>query len=73
VDLYGEHGAQFFADALQIPLRTWVNYESGVLVPADIVLRVIAVAQVNPYWLLTGQGEKYDYRCRKANHTAGVF
>jgi hypothetical protein len=59
-DMYGEHGAQFMADALGIPLRTWMNYEAGVVMPAKIVLQVIDTIHVNPSWLLTGRGEKYD-------------
>jgi hypothetical protein len=61
-DLYGEYGSQFLADALEIPLETWLNYESGVVMPAEIVLQLIAIASVNPYWLLTGQGEMYYQR-----------
>jgi hypothetical protein len=59
-DMYGEHGAQFMADALGIAVRTWTNYEAGVVMPAKIVLQVIDTMQVNPSWLLTGRGEKYD-------------
>jgi DNA-binding transcriptional regulator YiaG len=58
-DMYGEHGAQFLADALKIPLRTWVNYESGVTMPAQAVLQLIELTRINPHWLLTGQGQKY--------------
>ena len=58
-DLYGEH-AQFMADALGVPLRTWLNYESGVTVPAYVVLQLIVLARVNAHWLLTGKGEKHD-------------
>jgi hypothetical protein len=61
-DMYGEYGSQFLADALEIPLQTWLNYESGVGMPADIVLELIVMASVNPYWLLTGQGEMYGQR-----------
>jgi hypothetical protein len=58
--MYGEHGAQFMADALGIALRPWMNYEAGVVMPAKIVLQVIDTMHVNPSWLLTGRGEKYD-------------
>jgi len=58
-DMYGEHGAQFLADALEIPLGTWVNYESGVMMPAQAVLQLIELTRINPHWLLTGQGQKY--------------
>ena len=60
--LYGEHGAQFLADALGGPLETWSNYESGIVVPAYIVLQLIVMARINPVWLLTGQGEMHDQR-----------
>ena len=43
-DLYGEHGGQFLADALGIPLRTWLNYESGVVMPAQVVLQLIVLS-----------------------------
>jgi hypothetical protein len=68
-DLYGEHGAQFLADTLHIPLRTWLNYEVGVTVPAAVVLRLIDMAHVNPRWLLTGEGNKYDRRSITASST----
>ena len=60
-DLYGEHGVQFLADALGIPPQAWLNYEAAVTMPADVVLKLIVTARVNPNWLLTGHGEKYDY------------
>ena len=64
-ELYGVRGGQFLADSLQVPLRTWLNYESGVTMPADVVLQLIVVAGVNPHWLLTGQGERFDHRSRQ--------
>jgi hypothetical protein len=68
-ELYGEYGAQFLADALEIKVRTWLNYESGVIMPAQVVLKLIDIAQVNPHWLLTGQGDPHDYR--RCNGTTG--
>jgi hypothetical protein len=59
-DLYGEYGAQFLADALELPLRTWVNYERGVTIPAEVILELIEMTRVSPCWLLTGRGPKYD-------------
>jgi hypothetical protein len=59
-DLYGEHGAQFLADDLGVPLQTWMNFESGVIIPAKIVLKLIVATNVNPGWLLSGKGEKYS-------------
>lgn len=64
-DFYGEHGCQFLADALGIPLRTWLNYESGITMPGEVILGLIVMARVSPDWLLTGQGEKYDHRSRQ--------
>ena len=65
----GEHGARFLADALEIPVETWLNYESGVTTPAYLVLKLIDIARVNPHWLLTGQGDPRD--CRKSHHETG--
>jgi hypothetical protein len=60
--LYGEYGAQLLADALEIRVETWLNYESGVTMPAHVVLKLIDIARVNPHWLLTGQGDPHDHR-----------
>jgi hypothetical protein len=57
--MYGEY-AQFLADALEIRVETWLNYESGVTMPAQVVLKLIDVARVNPHWLLTGQGNLHE-------------
>src|SRR5262249_29466081 len=59
-DFYGEHGAQCLADALGLPLRTWMNYERGVVIPAEVILKVIETTAVSPCWLLTGRGPKYE-------------
>jgi hypothetical protein len=61
-DLYGPHGAQFLADALDLPLRTWVNYERGVTIPAGVILRLIVATGVGPRWLQSGLGPKYPAR-----------
>ena len=57
-DLCGEFGGQLLADALKLPLQTWLKYESGAVVPAKVVLQLIVMARINHDWLLTGQGEK---------------
>ena len=59
VELFGEHGGPQLAHLLGIPARTWYNYEIGVTVPAEVMLRFIEVTLVEPRWLLSGQGEKY--------------
>jgi hypothetical protein len=58
-DFYGVHGAQFIADALDVPRDTWMNYEQGVTIPGIVVLKLIDATGANPRWLLTGKGEKY--------------
>ena len=58
-DLYGEHGGPLLAETLQIPFRTWHNYEVGCTIPAPTILRFIELTETNPRWLLTGEGEKY--------------
>jgi hypothetical protein len=60
VELFGEHGGPKLAQLLGIPARTWYNYEMGVTVPAEAILRFIEVTSVEPRWLLSGQGEKYQ-------------
>jgi hypothetical protein len=59
MDLFGDKGATEVARALEVPSRTWYNYERGVTVPAEVLLRFIALTRVEPQWLLDGQGEKY--------------
>jgi hypothetical protein len=48
------------ADALQLPVRTWVNYESGITVPALVMLRFIMLTGACPRWLLTGDPPRYS-------------
>lgn len=61
-DLYGEHGAQFLADALGLLVRTWDNYERGVTIPAVWILKLIEATGISPRWLLMGRGPKYPGR-----------
>ena len=60
-ELYGNHGAPQLARRLGIPPRTWYNYEKGVTVPAEIILRVINVTSVEARWLLNGNGPKFRH------------
>ena len=60
-ELYGEHGGPLIAEALQIPFRTWYNYENGCTIPATAILRFIELTGTTPHWLLTGCGEKYSF------------
>jgi len=45
------------AEYLNIPLATWLNYEQGVAMPADIMLEFLEVTGANPRWLLSGDGQ----------------
>jgi hypothetical protein len=58
-ELFGEHGGPELARRLGLPARTWYNYETGVTVPAEVLLSFIDQTGVNPLWLLAGQGPKY--------------
>jgi hypothetical protein len=44
---------------MQLPVRTWENYETGVTIPATVILGFIEVTGAHPKWLLTGEGERY--------------
>jgi hypothetical protein len=59
IDLYGENGGPMLADALQLPSRTWANYESGITIPGPVLLRFIVLTGACPRWLLTGDPPEY--------------
>ncbi len=56
---FGDHGGPELARALNLPARTWYNYETGVTVPAEILLSFIDKTGTNPLWLLTGRGPRF--------------
>jgi Peptidase S24-like len=58
-EFYGERGGPDLARTLGIPVRTWYNYENGVTVPAEIILRIVELTSVEPVWLLRGEGSKF--------------
>jgi Peptidase S24-like len=58
-ELLGERGGPEMARQLGIPVRTWYNYEGGVTVPAEVILRIIELTSVEPTWLLHGNGPKF--------------
>jgi SOS-response transcriptional repressor LexA len=47
------------ARRLNLPARTWYNYETGVTVPAEVLLGFIEQTGANPNWLLNGEGSRY--------------
>jgi hypothetical protein len=61
---FGERGGPELARQLGLPVRTWYNYEAGVTVPAEVVLRVLELTGVEPSWLLHGKLPKFRDRDR---------
>jgi hypothetical protein len=59
VEMFGERGGSEMARRLGLPIRTWYNYEGGVTVPAEVLLRFVELTAVEPLWLLHGKGPKY--------------
>jgi hypothetical protein len=58
-DVYGED-AEAMAEALNLRHETWQNYESGVMIPALVILEFIVLTGASPRWLLTGEGVRYS-------------
>jgi hypothetical protein len=63
-ELFGENGVPLLAEKLQLPTRTWLNYESGCTIPADVILRFIDLTDAHPRWLLKGEGARYYHDVR---------
>lgn len=59
LELFGERGGPEMARRLALPVRTWYNYEAGVTVPAEVVLRIVEMTSAEPTWLLHGKGPRY--------------
>jgi phage repressor protein C with HTH and peptisase S24 domain len=60
-ELFGDHGGPDLARRLNLPARTWYNYETGVTVPAEVLLGFIDQTGANPRWLLTGEGSRFRH------------
>jgi Peptidase S24-like len=58
-EIFGDHGGPELARRLGLPARTWYNYETGVTVPAEVLLGFIEQTGAHPIWLLTGDGPRY--------------
>ena len=58
-ELHGERGGSEMARKLGLPVRTWYNYECGVTMPAEVLLRFMEVTGVESMWLLHGTGPKF--------------
>jgi hypothetical protein len=64
LELFGDRGGPEMARRLGIPVRTWYNYEGGVTVPAEVVLKIIELTAVEPGWLLNGKGPRFRNAAR---------
>lgn len=60
-ELFGDHGGPELARRLSLPARTWYNYETGVTVPAEVLLGFIEQTGANPMYLISGEGPKYRH------------
>ncbi len=58
LELFGDRGGPEMARRLGIPVRTWYNYEGGVTVPAEVILKIIELTSVEAGWLLHGEEPK---------------
>lgn len=59
IELAGEQDYAVFTKRMGIPLRSWYQYEHGVSIPADVILRVIEGTSVEPMWLLHGREPRF--------------
>ena len=57
-EIFGEHGGPEFADRLGLPSQTWVNSESNVTIPGEVLLPFLGVTGIDPLWLPSGEGPK---------------
>lgn len=72
-ELFGDNSVYQMADALGLPFRTWLNYEAGCTIPAQVLLRFIDLTTAHPHWLLTGNGEKFATRRRGGGRFGGEW
>jgi hypothetical protein len=59
IEQFGAHGGPLLAESLNLPHREWLSYENGAMIPGQILLRFLEITDVQPHWLLTGEGERY--------------
>lgn len=64
LERFGERGGPLLAEILGVPEQTWTNYESGVTIPASVILHFVELTGANPRWLRTGEGDRYCDRRR---------
>jgi hypothetical protein len=69
IEMFGSRGGPELARRLGIPTRTWYNYEGGITVPGEILLKIVEVTSVEPMWLLHGRGPKFSNRQHDSGET----
>jgi hypothetical protein len=57
--LFGIDGGPQIARLLDLPARTWANYERGVTMPGEILLGFVVATGVDPDWLIEGKGPMF--------------
>src|SRR3954452_22277496 len=72
LELYGERGGPEMARRLGIPVRTCYNYEGGVTVPAEVVLKIMELTSVEPVCLLHGRGPRFRQLPRSDGHDSAT-
>jgi phage repressor protein C with HTH and peptisase S24 domain len=70
-ELYGDRGGPEMARRLGIPVRTWYNYEGGVTVPAEVILKIIELTAVEAGWLLHGEEPKFRNQMTERGERGG--
>jgi phage repressor protein C with HTH and peptisase S24 domain len=70
-ELYGDRGGPEMARRLGIPVRTWYNYEGGVTVPAEVILKIIELTAVEAGWLLHGEEPKFRNQLTERGERGG--
>ena len=58
-EIYGPDGVEVLAGKLELPPRTWLNYELGVMIPGETLLRYLELTGIEPGWLLGGAGPRF--------------
>jgi Peptidase S24-like len=71
LELYGDRGGPEMARRLGIPVRTWYNYEGGVTVPAEVILKIIELTAVEAGWLLHGDEPKFRNQLMERGERGG--
>jgi phage repressor protein C with HTH and peptisase S24 domain len=70
-ELFGDRGGPEMARRLGIPVRTWYNYEGGVTVPAEVILKIIELTSVEAGWLLHGEEPKFRHLSAERRELGG--